>query len=502
MSDLLLGVDLGTSSVKTVLFSPDGSVAGTGRADYDVDSPRPGWAEQSPEVWWNSTVAAVRGALKEAGSCRVRGVGLSGQMHGLVCLDKKFQLLRPAIIWADRRSGGEAAQINSLLDAQQLYGRTLNRVSSGFLFPSLLWVMRNEPEIARAIAFVVFPKDYIRFRLTGKISTELSDACGSGSFDVVKGEWLNEILFRYSVNPNIMPYVQCSEVHAGEVLGSAAEALGIEAGIPVAAGAGDQAAQAVGNGLIHSGQASSNIGTAGQFFIASDNALHDPELRCNCFNHAQIGMWYLLGANLGAGFCLQWLWRGLLGRQDYDEASRLAASVPAGSRGLLFHPYLNGDRTPHQDPEASASFVGLSGAHGAPEMVRSVMEGVVFSMREGLEIARSLGLAPSVIVASGGGARSALWRQIQADVYNLPVVTTGAKEQACAGAAIFGGVVGGVFRSIAEGCEKMVCPEEDIVEPIPENVRLYDDIFNTAWRGFYTNNRQLYPRLSRWRGIE
>ena len=500
MDDMLLGIDLGTSSAKAVFFGTDGSVVGEDGEVYGIDSPRPGWAEQDPEIWWNAVAKAVRKAKKAIpGPFHLSGMGISGQMHGLVCLDRSKKVLRPAVIWADQRSGDEASQINSFLDDQCLFKNTLNKASSGFMLSSLLWLRQNEPEIARRIAHVLLPKDYIRFRLTEELSTDPSDACGSAAFDVVNGQWMDGLLRHFAINPSIMPYVTYSSLYAGELCREAAETLDLKPGIPVASGAGDQAAQAIGNGLIRSGQASSNIGTAGQFFVASEKPLYDPELRCNCFNHAEFGMWYLLGANLSAGFCLNWLWTKILGRQNYDEAAAWAAEVPAGSRGLLFHPYLNGDRTPHQDPLASASFIGLSGTHGISEMVRAVMEGVVFSLRDGLDIARSLGLSPSLVVASGGGARSALWRQIQADVYNLPVGTMKATEQACAGAAILGGVAAGVFDSIGGGCARMIGSVEEVTEPIPANAALYEEIYQSAYRDFYTQNRELYAKLFKWR---
>ncbi len=501
MTEMLLGVDLGTSSAKAVFFTSDGCLAASGSESYGIDSPHPRWAEQSPEVWWRAVLGSIRKASAAVTApYRIRGIGLSGQMHGLVCLDRAKNVLRPAIIWADQRSGREATEINDFLSERRLYDKTLNKASSGFLLPSLLWVVRNEPAIAREIAHVLLPKDYIRFRLSGDLATEFSDACGTGAFDVAGGRWFDELLEYFSVSRHIMPPVLCSSACVGKLSTDVADSLGLEAGIFIAAGAGDQAAQAVGNGLIAPGLASSNIGTAGQFFIASEKPLYDSKLRCNCFNHAHPDLWYLLGANLSAGFSLKWLWKNVLGREeDYEGAARLAAAAPAGSRGLLFHPYLNGDRTPHQDAEASASFIGLSGSHGAPEMVRSVMEGVAFSMREGLEIARSMGLAPSRIVASGGGARSSLWRQIQADVYNTPVAVTEVKEQACMGAAILAGVAGGVFGSIADGCGAMVRSREELTEPNRSNVALYEEMYVSGYRDFYENNRRLYSKLFQWR---
>lgn len=500
MSDVLLGIDLGTSSVKAVFFDISGVVLGMGSEEYSVSSPLAGWSEQDPDLWWSSTRVAVHKALSELKQPhKIRGIGLSGQMHGLVCLDKEKKVLRPAMLWADQRSGEEAERINTFLDEHCFFERALNKASSGFLFASLLWLMEHEPDVARRISHILLPKDYLRFCLTGEIATEKSDACGTGMFDVVNGTWLDEPFRHFAISREALPAVLDSFELAGVVSSYAADTLGIEKGIPVAAGAGDQAAQALGNGLICPGQASSNIGTAGQFFVATETPLFDPELRCNCFNHAYPGLWYLLGANLSAGFALKWLWRKIIGREDYTEAVRLAEKVPAGSRGLLFHPYLNGDRTPHQNPEASASFIGLGSTHGLPEMVRAVMEGVVFSMREGLEVARSMGISPKLIIASGGGARSSLWRQIQADIYGTPVTTTASTEQACAGAAILAGVVSKVFDSPEEACRAMVRQSETLYEPNPRNVAIYEDMYILGYRDFYRNNRQLYTKLFQWR---
>lgn len=477
---MLMGIDIGTSSTKAVLFDETGKVVSSAAKGYSIYSRFPGWSEQNPDVWYSATLEVIN----KCDGGDVSSIGFSGQMHGLVCLDKSGNVLRPAIIWADGRSSRECADINEYIKNKRLISRTMNRVSTGFLFPSLLWIFRNEPGTAKRIAHVMLPKDYVRYRLTGEMCSEPSDACSTGAFDNTDGKWLTELIENFGIPPEIFPRISASH-----------DCAGYFNGIPVASGGGDQPMQSVGNGIVDLGRVSSNIGTAGQFCAPLEEPVFDPELRTNTFMHAVPNRWYMLGAILSAGHSLQWFWKKILDESDYVKAGELAAEAPVGSGGLLWTPWLNGDRM-YNAPEAKGIFFGLSHNHDRASMVRSVMEGVIFELRFGLEIANGLNAFKArEVVASGGGARSAVWRQIQADIYNLPVVTSATEEQACLGAAIMGGVAGKVFSDVREGCRSTVKFLSEATLPNEKNVRIYDELFS-IWKKVFPSNRELFSELN------
>ena len=499
-SELLLGIDLGTSSVKAVFMDALGNVKGSGQREYPIDSPHIGRAEQSPEEWWKAVALSVREGLGEArkeagGEVTVRAVGFSGQMHGLVALGHDDSPVNPAIIWADQRSTDEARDVNEAITRTGIE-KACNKASPGFLLPSLLWLMRHEPETFAQIKTVMPPKDYIRLRMTGRRASEPTDAAGTCAYNVKDGGWNTELLEALSIPPHIFPEIVPTGAIAGQITPRAAEELGLPAGTPVAAGAADQPAGALGNGVTEFGTLLSTIGTAGQILAPLTAPSYDERLRTNTFNHAPGGVWYALGANLSAGYCLKWLKRHASIPGAYKDLDGLASRVPAGSRGVIFLPYLFGDRTPHLDGHARAMFFGLTGGTGIDEMIRAVMEGVVFSMAEGLEIALELGVSPKMVIASGGGAGSKLWQQMQADIYNLPVTRSATKEQACTGAAILAAAGAGIYPDIKTACAAMTRMSGEIQTPDAEAHSAYMEIFG-IYKELYDRNRELFPRLAK-----
>ncbi|MDR1651697.1 MAG: xylulokinase [Synergistaceae bacterium] len=497
--EALLGLDLGTSSVKAVFMDARGETIGSGARGYAIDSPAADWAQQSPGEWWNASVTSVREALAEAkknagGGFSVKGISLSGQMHGLVALDADDKPLGPAIIWADRRSSSEVRAVNAAIENIGVE-YACNGASTGFLLPSLLWLANNEPDVMDRVRTVMLPKDYVSFRMTGRRAAEPTDASGSGACNVRDGGWNYALLSELGIPCEIFPEMIPTGSFLGPLRAAAAEEMGLDEGIPVAAGAADQPAGALGNGIAGFGMMSSTIGTAGQIFAPVTSPMYDREFRTNTFRHAGENLWYVLGANLSAGYCLKWLKNTANIPGRYADLDKYASRVPAGSRGVVFLPYLFGDRTPHRDERARAVFFGLAGSHGTDEMIRAVMEGVVFSMNEGVELVRGLGIDPSVVVASGGGARSKLWRQMQADVYALPVTRAVSEEQACAGAAILASVGAGIHPDIPSACEAMTRMSGETEEPDMRSHEIYMDIFG-IYRELYSRNAELFARMT------
>ncbi len=489
---LLLGLDIGTSSAKAVLFDPEtaGIMAVAGR-EYPVLKPAPDRAEQEPAVWWEAATSATREVIAAAGRTDIAAIGLSGQMHGTVLLDKAGQPLGPAIIWADQRSAAECDALTTALGPER-YARLAGTLpAAGFMGATLLWLARHEPERLAQTDQAVFPKDYVRLRLTGRIATEVSDAASSGVFDIAGRRWASSILSAVGLPEAIFPDVLESAAIAGELLPEAAAELGLPAGIPVVAGCADQPAQAIGNGLLGPGMASVTTGSGGQVFVpikAEDGRIAtDPRL--HVFIHAVPGINYVLGAILSAGLSLRWL-RDLTGLTGTPEAyallSQEAAAVPPGAAGLIFLPYLSGERTPHMDPAARGAFIGLSHYHSRGHLARAVMEGVAFALRQALEISLALGGSATTIIAAGGGAESAVWRQIQADVFGIPLRQTLLIEQAGIGAALLAGVGTGVYPSFEAACARTVRLGPETL-PRPEYAGLY--------RERYEQFTGLYPLL-------
>ena len=455
----LLGLDVGTSSVKGLLVSPSGDVLARAEASYPLSTPRPGWSEQDPEDWWRAT-ESVLAELRAAGP--VAGIGLSGQMHGLVLLDAAGAVLRPAMLWNDGRTGAECEEIESRIGLDRLLALTGNRAMTGFTAPKLLWVQRHEPHVHERIAHALLPKDYVRYRLCGELATDVADASGTLWLDVGARAWSDEVLRALEVDRAWLPEVFESPATTGEV-----------DGIPVAAGGGDQAAGAIGVGVDRPGPVSVVLGTSGVVFAALDGYASDPEGRVHAFCHAVPAAWHGMGVMLSAAGSLAWL-RGVVGG-GFGQLVGEAERWEPGAEGLTFLPYLAGERTPHSDPDARASFTGLSLRHDRGALTRAVLEGVALGLRDSLDLVGSIGGAPSLGRVSGGGARSDLWLRIAASVLELPLQRVELEEGAAFGAALLGGVAGGVFADVHEAVDACVRPGA-VIDPVAGWIAPYAEL--------------------------
>jgi xylulokinase len=456
----LVGLDIGTSGVKALALSPDGEVVGRAEEEYALSIPRPGWAEQDPEDWLRAAESAL-GRL----DAQDASVGFSGQMHGLVALDAERRVLRPAILWNDQRTAAECAEIEEGLGLARLVELTGNRALPGFTAPKLLWVRRHEPEVYARIAHVLLPKDYVRLRLSGELATDVADASGTLLFDVAARRWSNEVLAALELPAEWLP-------PAGEST--------------AVAGAGDQAAGALGVGVHEPGPVSVALGTSGVVFAPLDEYRPDPQGRAHVFCHAVPGAWHAMGVMLSAAGSLQWFRNAFAPEAAYEQLDAEAGRWEPGGEGLTFLPYLAGERTPHADSGARGAFVGLSLRHDRGALVRAVLEGVAYGLRDSLELLRGLGCAADVGRVSGGGARSTLWLEIVASVLALPLQRTVVEEGAAYGAALLAGVAAGEFRNVGEAVERCVRIRDEI-EPVPEWQRLYEE--------GYERFRALYPAL-------
>ena len=494
----MIGIDVGTTGVKTILVNEAGELLAASLKEYPLHTPHPKWAEQDPEDWWKATVDSIRAVLAESPVKpeEISGIGLSGQMHGLVLIDRIYEVLRPAILWCDMRTTQQCQYITEKVGDELLRNSICNPALEGFTAPKLIWVRDNEPEIYERAFWMLLPKDYVRFRMTGEIGTEVSDAAGTILFDVRKRQWSAETLSRLDVPTDLMPPCYESTDVCGPITSEVAEMTGLTAGTPVVFGGADNACTAVGNGIVSPGRTSASIGTSGTVLTPTKTPEVDPELRAHTFCHCVPNMWYVMGVMISAGGAFRWL-RDTLGAQEVEEAKKKgvdpyevltsqAEKVEPGCEGLLFLPYLMGERTPHGDANARAVFFGLTLRHKKEHMIRSIMEGVTFGMRDSLEIIKNLGLDVGQITATGGGARSALWRQIQADIYGSEVVTINIAEGPAFGAAIMAGVGAGVYGNIQEATDEIV-KITSRTEPIEDNMVIYNE--------YYEIYRSLYPAL-------
>jgi xylulokinase len=462
-----LGLDIGTGGSRALVVDADGRiVAGVTVAHEEIVMHRPMWAEQRPENWWDAASLAVQGALKQAGvsGADIKGVGLSGQMHGLTMLDKDDQVIRPALIWCDQRSQKQVDWINQTVGRERVVECTANPVLTGFTLPKLLWVRDNEPALFERLRKMLLPKDYVRFRLTGDFATEVSDASGTSLFNVVERRWSTELVSALGLDASILPQVYESPEVTGRVSEIAAAATGLKAGTPVVGGGGDQAASAVGNGVVEPGFVSCTLGTSGVVFAHMERVAYDPAGRVHTFCHAVPGKWHVMGVTQGAGLSLQWFRRELAPGVEYDALMTEAAESPAGAQGLYWLPYLMGERTPHLDAAARGGWIGLTARHKRADLIRSLIEGVCYSQRDCLDIIEELGCAVSSVRASGGGAKSPFWRQVLADVLGKRVVTLETQEGSAFGAALLAMTGTGAFGSVPEACRSVV-REVSAVEP-------------------------------------
>ncbi len=496
---LLLGIDIGTSSVKAVIYDPDsGAVIATAGQEYPLLKPAPDRAEQEPEAWWEAAKSVVQAALVRAGRRDIMGIGVTGHMHGVAFLDRLNHSVRPAIIWADQRSGAECQALIDRIGADHYTAIAGTLPAAGFAAATLSWLLKYEPETLDHTYVILLPKDYVRYKLTGNIATDASDAAATGLLDVSVKAWSPEIVGAVGISRTILPPLLDSAAVAGTLTPSAAEALNLTAGIPVVTGCADQAAQAVANGLIAPGTASITIGSGGQVCVPISARRDDGEFRlptdprAHVFNHAVPGMWYILGATLSAGLSLRWLRdtfsNGGDEKADYLALSDAAAKGTPGAGGLLFLPYLSGERTPHLDPLARGAFIGLSYHHTRGDLARAVMEGVAFSMRETLHVALSISLNKPItsLVAAGGAMESPVWRQIMADILGLPLCQTALTETTGVGAALLAGVGVGMYENYADASAHTAITMR-VTEPDARNAARYDAL--------YAQYLTLYPKL-------
>ncbi len=490
-----LGIDIGTGGSRALLVDEAGRVRHGFTAPHEeMRMERPLWAEQRPENWWDAAQAAIRGVLKQAGASGkdVRGVGLSGQMHGLVMLDAAGEVIRPALIWCDQRSQPQVDAINAKVGKDNVVAFTANPVLTGFTLPKLLWVRDNEPQNFEKLRKVLLPKDYVRYRLTGEFYTEVSDASGTSMFDVVMRKWSTRMMSRLGLDLSILPNVVESVELTGTVTPEAAEATGLAAGTPVVGGAGDQAASAVGNGIVEPGVVSCTLGTSGVVFAHMERPNYDNAGRVHTFCHAVPGKWHVMGVTQGAGLSLQWFRNQLAPGTSYDALTAEAAQSPPGAQGLFWLPYLMGERTPHLDPTARGGWIGITAKHTRADLIRAIIEGVSYSQKDCLGIIEEMGVPVESVRASGGGGQSAFWRQVLADVFGKRVAALESQEGSAYGAALLAMAGTGGFSSVPEACRAAV-KEVSSVEPRARESQIY--------RRAYEVYKALYPSLRPFYGL-
>lgn len=485
----VIGIDVSTTATKAVLVDRGGEVVATGSSEYGYETPRPLWSEQSPSLWWEAVVVAIGQVLAEAGvdASQVEAVGLAGQMHGLVLLDARGEVLRPAILWNDQRTGAACDRIRAVVGRERLIEIAGNDALTGFTAPKLVWVQEHEPDVIDRAAHVLLPKDYVRYRLTGELAMDKADGSGTLLFDVAARDWSSELVSALGFDPAWFPPTFEGTAVTGGVTHEAAAATGLAVGTPVVAGGGDQAANAVGVGAVSPGVAALSVGTSGVVFAATDRPVIEPGGRVHAFCHAVPDRWHLMGVMLSAAGSLRWFRDALAPGVDFETLSEEAGEAGPGSDDLLFLPYLTGERTPHPDPLARGAFVGLTVQHDRRHLVRAVLEGVAFGLRDGLDLMTASGMpSPPQLRASGGGVRSPVWRQILADVLGAEIALVNTAEGAAFGAGILAGIGAGWFADADEAAEAIV-RVTPVAEPGPDAARYAD---------LHQRYRSLYPALA------
>ena len=492
-----LGIDIGTSGTKTVLFDVHGTKIASCTVEYPLYQPKNGWAEQDPADWWNAVHTSVKTVMAESGvaAADVAGIGLSGQMHGLVMLDEDNNVIRNSIIWCDGRTGEECVQIESIIGRKHLIEITANPALAGFTASKIMWVKNHEPENWEKCRHILLPKDYIRFMLTGEYATEVSDASGMQLLDVPNRCWADEVLEKLGIPKAYLGKVYESPDVTGYTTDAAADLCGLRAGIPVVGGAGDNAAAAVGLGVVRDGRAFTTIGTSGVVFAHKSDISIDPQGRVHTFCCAVPGAWHIMGVTQAAGLSLRWYRDNFCadeiaeaanrGCDPYDVMTEEAAQIPVGADRLLYLPYLMGERTPHLDPSARGAFIGLSAMHTKPHMIRAVLEGVTYSLRDCVEIIDGMGALPSEMQICGGGGKSAFWRQMLADAFDMPVIRAENDEGPALGAAILAMVGAGLYPSVEEACDAIIRERDRTVpdEARAADYRKYYNIYTNIYGG-------------------
>jgi len=491
---MYLGIDVGTGGTRALIIDNKGKVIASGTEEHAAfASPQAGWAEQDPRDWWRACGIAVQKALKQAGcgASAIECVGFSGQMHGAVLLDEKGEVIRPALIWCDQRTEKQAQDLGSSIGVDRLIQLTCNPPLTNFTLTKLLWVREKEPANWSRVRHVMLPKDYVRYRLTGERAIDMADASGTLMLDVTNRKWSKEVLSKTGIDEALLPALFESPDVCGRLNAEGAAATGLKMGTPVVAGAGDQAAGAVGMGIVRAGAVSATIGTSGVVFAATDRPALDPQGRLHTFCHAIPGRWHVMGVTQAAGLSLRWF-RDRFGagaddgRDPYERLSDEAASVGAGSEGVYWVPYLMGERTPHCDPNARAALIGLSAVHTRAHVIRAILEGVAYSLKDSFTIFTEMSVPVERIRLGGGGARGSLWRQIQADVYGHEVEILTAEEGAAYGAAILAGVGAGGWKSVDEACDNVVEVAKKVTPKAKDMATMQKN---------YATYRKIYPAL-------
>jgi xylulokinase len=494
----LLGIDIGTSGTKTILIDENGKTRASRTVEYPLLTPRPGWAEQKPDDWWKATCESCQAVIAKSRikPDEIQGVGLSGQMHGSVFLDEKGRVIRPAILWCDARTAAECDEIMTKVGPRRMHELVSNPALAGFTVPKVVWLRNHEPEKYAKVRQILLPKDYVRYKLTGEYAAEVSDAAGTAMFDVKNRRWSEELLKILDIPIEWLPKVYESYDVVGKISGPAAKATGLAKGTPVIGGGADNTCGAVGSGIVVEGRVMTSLGTSGVIFAPTNEPQVDPQERLHTFVHSTRRQWYLMGVVLSAGMSLQWYRNEMAEaeraeakkkkRDVYDLMMAQADKTPVGAEGLFFLPYLMGERSPHKDPHARGAFVGLSFRHGKGHLIRAIVEGVAFALRDSLEIMKDLGTKMDEVRLIAGGAKSPFWRKTIANVFGLPIAIPEKTEGPAMGAAILAGVGTGVFQDFFETTERI----------LPVAMRVDPDMKEHAqYTALYQQFTKLYPAL-------
>ncbi len=493
---LFAGIDLGTSTLKVLVVDEKGKTIALAQAPYEVHFEKNFYAEQDPNDWILALETALGQIKDKCDLSKVIAIGFSGQMHGIVAIDRKLNLLRKSIIWMDQRTSIESKEIKEILGDELIRTELLNKPVAGVLLCSLYWLKKHEKESYDSIYKILSPKDYLRFYMTGEICTEQSDASATLAFAIKDKRWSSKVLNRLGLDENKFAEVSKSHESAGKLRKEFAKKFGFSDNVFIALGGGDSAMQLLGNGIIDEGKLAINIGTASQLASALNTPISDEKMRLQLWCHSADKRWYVQGGAMSGGVALKWFKSNVLNDKQltYSEIDKMAKEVKVGSNGLIFLPYLSGSRTPNLNPKARAVFFGLNMTHTYKEMTRAIMEGVVYNLKQSYDILKNMGINSDVLIASGGGANGSLWRQIQADIFNLPVYTTGSEQEACLGAAIIAAFGSGYFSSIDEACDSMVESKNDLIYPIKENVNYYKEMYE-IFVDLYKANSDIFYKI-------
>lgn len=495
MPKYFIGVDVSTTASKVLVIDEQGRVIVVKGHPHELSTPRALWSEQDPDNWWEATSQALREVTQEIPADQIVAVGLTGQMHGLSALDSSGKPVRPAILWNDQRSAAQCDAITERVGARELYKIIGTRMLAGFTAPKIVWVHDNEPEVFARIAHVLLPKDYIRYKLSGAFVTDVADGSGFALMDIGQRTWSDTLLEACGIPREWLPELCESPDVCAHVSEEAAALTGLKAGTPIVGGAGDQPAGGVGNGIVEMGQASLTVGTSGVAYVVSDRYAPEPEGRLHTFCGPMPGTWFHMGVMLSAAGGLRWLHDAFAPDMSYDDMNRHAEAVPRGSLGLLFAPYLTGERNPHPDPFARGALVGLTLRHGLQQFIRAVMEGVSFGMRDQLELLRSLGVNPADAVISGGAANSPVWRQLTAEIMGMPLYTVNTSEGAALGAAILAAVGAGAYPDVPSACQQMV-HKVDVIQPDAVGMKDYEKLY-PSFRALYPSLQNVFAALAK-----